>query len=168
MPLLNSKDGGVVGALSSIDQAIDNSNQQDFQRDGFIVSPISSADGNGLPSSKVRSGRKAHFERSIIHWFVPEIGIVNMYINPQRITYNDRKVIDPQRTKGGYVVQYWGEELTILNISGHTGSSGIEGINVLHEIYRAEQLNFDPIALTMAADNSISGLNDLIDSALGN
>lgn len=61
-----------------------------------------------------------------------------------------------------------GEELTTLTINGHTGSSGVEGLNVLYEIYRAEQYLFDPIALTMAADSSVTGLNDLVDSALGN
>jgi hypothetical protein len=54
-----------------------------------------------------------------------------------------------------------------LGIRGHTGSSGVEGLNVLREIYRAEQYMFDSIALTMAADSSVSGLNDLIDKAVG-
>ena len=44
-------------------------------------------------------------------------------------------------------VQYWGEELTTIAITGHTGSSGIEGINVLNDIYRGEQIAFDVIAL---------------------
>ena len=91
-----------------------------------------------------------------------------MYINPQSIAYNLKKLITNERTKGGYIVQYWGEELTTLNINGHTGGAGVEGLNVLYEIYRAEQLLFDPIALTMASDNSVSGLNSLVDNTLGN
>lgn len=51
-------------------------------------------------------------------------------------------------------MQYWGEELPILNISGTTGSSGIEGINVIEQIYRAEQYAFDGVGLTLAATNS--------------
>ena len=58
-----------------------------------------------------------------------------MYINPQQMNIDEKKVIKQQRTKGGYIIQYWGEELTTLNISGTTGSAGVEGINVLYEIY---------------------------------
>lgn len=164
MGLLNISDIGsaAAGALSS------NLGPQDFQKDGFIVPPIPSADGNGLPSSKIKSQQLAVATRSLVHWFVPEVGLINMYVNPQSINYNLKKLISKERTKGGYIVQYWGEDFTTLNIRGNTGSSGVEGLNVLQEIYRAEQLTFDPLALTMAADNSITGLNDLIDGALGN
>ncbi|CAN5950586.1 unnamed protein product [Sphagnum jensenii] len=55
-----------------------------------------------------------------------------------------------------------------LTLQGHTGSSGIEGLNVLYEVYRAEQYMFDSIALTMAADSSVSGINDLVSSAIVN
>lgn len=135
-----------------------------FEEDGFTVPPMSSASGDGLPSSKVKAQQKATTHRHIVHWFIPEVGIINMYINPQSIQYNFKKLITPERTKGGYVIQYWGEELATLNLRGHTGSSGVEGLNVLYEIYRAEQFNFDPIALTMASDSLVSGLGDTIDS----
>lgn len=160
----------LTGGSSPIDNALGRQSYtpQDFQRDGFIVPPIPNADGNGLPSSKVSSQRRGHSKRNMVHWFVPEVGVINMYINPQSIAYNYKKLINSERTKGGYVVQYWGEEFATLNIRGNTGSSGINGLNVLYEIYRAEQYMFDSIALTMAADNSVAGLSDLIDSALGN
>lgn len=92
--------------------------------------------------------------RNLIQWFVPEKGIVEMYINPQQINYQYKKQITNARTKGGYVLQYWGEELTSLAISGTTGSSGIAGINVLMDVYRNEQVQFDPYALALAADRS--------------
>ena len=44
-----------------------------------------------------------------------------------------------------------GRRIKTLVISGTTGSSGIEGINVLHDIYRNEQLNLDPLALYYTA-----------------
>jgi len=122
----------------------------------------------GLPSSKVPSQQPGSATRNIAHWFVPEVGVVNMYLNPQSIAYNLKKLITNERTKGGYIVQYWGEELTTLALRGHTGSSGVEGLNVLYEIYRAEQYLFDPIALTMAASSSLNGLNSTIDATLGN
>lgn len=176
MSFLNANDvsssqiNALQGGISSLDKTLSSSNPaaSSFQQDGFIVPPIPSADGNGLPSSKIPSMQQAFATRYTAHWYVPEVGIVNMYINPQSIGYNSKKLITPERTKGGYIIQYWGEDLTTLAIRGHTGSSGVNGLNVLYEIYRAEQYLFDPIALTMAADNSISGLGDLVDSALGN
>jgi len=65
---------------------------------------------------------------------------VEMYINPQNISYEDSKIITPTRTKGGYIIQYWGEELGTINLSGHTSSAGIEGINLLRMIYRIESI----------------------------
>lgn len=65
-----------------------------------------------------------------------------MYLNPQSFAINEQKLIKPTMTKGGYTVQYWGEELTKITANGTTGSSGIEGINVLRDIYRHEQIRF--------------------------
>jgi hypothetical protein len=156
-----------VTGTTNLNQAL-NGQSQSFQQNGFITTPIPSADGNGLPSSNIPPLQLAVPRRNIGHWFVPEVGVINMYINPQNINYGYKKIITMDRTKGGYNIQYWGEELPTLVLEGHTGSSGVEGLNVLYEIYRAEQYLFDPIALTMAADSSITGLNDLVDSALGN
>jgi hypothetical protein len=166
---------GLLDAFSNdLTSLVDNTangstyNVQDFQQNGFIVPPVATADGQGLPSQKLKKGpRKGRHTRNLIHWFVPEVGIIPMFINPQSLVENKQKLIKKERTKGGFVIQYWGEELTELSIDGHTGSSGIEGLNVLEEIYRAEQYMFDSIALTMAADSSISGINDLVDNALG-
>lgn len=104
--------------------------------------------------ARASGDRNAFFVRNMVRWFVPEVGIVEMYVNPQSIDYRDKKHISNQRTKGGYVLQYWGEELSQLNIQGTTGSSGIEGVNVLRDIYRAEQLAFDPYALSLAANRA--------------
>jgi hypothetical protein len=132
------------------------------------VAPISNASGSGLPSSNVPSQLTGTVTRNIMHWFVPQVGVINMYINPQSVKYSTSKIINKELTKGGFVIQYWGEELMTLSINGHTGSSGIEGLNVLYEIYRSEQYTFDPIGLTLAAENSISGVGDAVNSALGN
>lgn len=96
-------------------------------------------------------GRNAISVRNSIKWIIPEQPIVEMYINPENIQTGYKKVISKQRTKGGYVVQYWGEELTTLNIRGTTGTSGIEGINVLLNVYRNEQIAFDPYAIYLEA-----------------
>jgi hypothetical protein len=130
-----------------------------------IISP--NASSNTLPSSSIPYLQPGISQRQIINWFVPEVGIVNMYINPQGINYQEKKLIQSIRTKGGYTIQYWGEELQVLGIRGNTGSSGVEGLQVLEQIYRAEQLVFDPLALTMIANSSLAGLNGLVNSTLG-
>lgn len=177
MAILNQQGGignvltnALNGGTNSLDKAITSSNVNlpTFQQDGFTVSPIPNTDGNGLPSSKIPSQQFGKATRNLIHWFVPEVGIINMYVNPSSIVYNSSKIINKELTKGGFIISYHGEELTTLNISGNCGSSGVLGLNVLYEIYRSEQYTFDPIGLTMQASNSISGLNDTVDSALGN
>lgn len=153
---------------------------QDPNKDGFPLSSNIPADGNGLPSTKYREKYSGKLRRNIIKWFIPEFGIVSMYVNPQSISYSYNKLITKERTKSGYSLQYWGEELTTLNISGVTGSSGIEGINVLYEIYRAEQFAIDGAALkveaannnannlaTQAIEGAFSGLGGLIGGSLG-
>jgi hypothetical protein len=88
--------------------------------------------------------------RQLIRWRVPGLGFVDMYINPQSMNIREQKVIQKQRTKGGYVVQYWGEELITIGLSGTTGASGIEGINILRKVYRAEQDAFQQVEKTLA------------------
>lgn len=127
-----------------------------------ISAPIPpSFSGGSIRQRKISNRREnAKATRNIISWLVPEVGIVQMYINPRQITYNDKKHIQSSRTKGGYLLQYWGEELGSVSLSGTTGSSGIEGINVLYDIYRAEQLAFDPFALITEANLDKSDLGD--------
>ncbi len=171
---------GIEG-LNSVQDFLNQNNpltgeQKDsFRNNGFLLPPTYSADGNGLPYSKVPSERNAQPKRNIVTWFVPQFGIVRMYINPEQISYANKKLINKDKTKGGYTLQYWGEDLTDITISGTTGSSGIEGINLLYEIYRAEQLAFDGVGLTIAANNYnndlshnlINGIGGALGDALG-
>ncbi len=164
---LNGASDFVDDATNALNRRL-GQNSLPFEQEGFIVPPIPGADGNGLPNSKIPSNKRARSKRQMAHWFVPEVGVVNMYINPSSISYRYAKAISPQRTKGGYNIQYWGEELPNLTISGTTGTSGVEGINVLYEVYRSEQLTFDSIGLTLASAANASGVNDIVNSALGN
>lgn len=168
-----------IKTIDSAQQALNNNtpfNTSNFKSDGFAIPASYSADGNGLPFSKVPSNKEAQLKRNIITWFVPEFGIVRMYVNPSSISYAHKKLITPERTKGGYTLQYWGEQLTTLSISGTTGSAGIEGINALYEIYRAEQYAFDSVSLTLAANNASADISNnltqasasLVTQALGN
>lgn len=115
----------------------------------FTAAQGPSQSGLGTRQSRVANNRAATNTRKLMRWLVPEMPIVEMYINPQSVVYDYGKSITETRTKGGYVLQYWGEEITKLSLSGTTGSSGIEGINVLHDVYRNEQLMFDPYALAL-------------------
>jgi len=119
--------------------------------DGFQAVNVPSHSGLGTRQGRLPNRRTAVLNRKLVHWLVPEGPIIEMYINPQSIKYNYSKNIENARTKGGFVIQYWGENLTTLDIDGTTGTSGIEGINVLFDIYRNEQLAFDPFALSVAA-----------------
>lgn len=71
--------------------------------------------------------------------------IIPLYLNPQSMSIQETKIINKQLTKGGFVIQYWGEELPTISVSGTTGSGGIEAINILRSIYRHEQLQFNVI-----------------------
>jgi hypothetical protein len=125
-------------------------NAQSAVRGGNSGTNTPSSD-NPVYQSSIPNERDGVEVRKMVKWFLPETGIVEMYINPKSIKYNDKKTISKARTKGGYIFQYWGEELATLNISGTTGSSGIEGINVLYDVYRNEQIALDSLALAIEA-----------------
>jgi hypothetical protein len=76
-----------------------------------------------------------------------------MYINPQAIDISERKLITTNMTKGGYNIQYWGNQLTTFALRGETGDGGIEALNVLHDVYRSEQIALQDI-LQSAGVNS--------------
>lgn len=100
------------------------------------------ANGQTIDISPVGGIGVGTFNRKIITWTIPNQGQVQMYINPQSIQTQERKLTKETRTKGGYMVQYWGNALPEIKIQGTTGSGGIEGINVLYDIYNQEQTGF--------------------------
>jgi hypothetical protein len=157
----------VQNALNGANNPLSDVQRNQFKSDGFALPASFSADGNGLPYSKVPSSNEGQIKRNIITWFVPEFGIVRMYVNPNAITYTHKKIINKDMTKGGYSIQYWGEELTDISINGTTGSSGIEGINMLYEVYRAEQYAFDGIGLTLDANNAAADLSSNLVNGIG-
>lgn len=173
--------------LGAVNFSTGNLSNQTLTNNGFTTPDIPSADSNGLPYTKAQDNQSAINKRNIIHFFVPEFGIVRMFVNPQSISYGYNKLINRERTKSGFNLSYWGEDLLVLGVRGHTGSSGIEGINVLKQVYRAEQYAFDSVGLSLAANNanyaalqqsvsslgslvgnSISGLGGIVSSTGGN
>lgn len=108
-------------------------------------------------------------KRSLIQWEVPHVGgnqTIEMYLNPQNIQFSSRKEINRVRTKGGYFAQYWGEDLDTITMTGTTGSSAIEGINVLRDIYRSEQLALAQIVQQNPEDKRRQSLMQLAASVV--
>jgi len=108
-------------------------------------------DNNTIYSTNGQSRGYATYRRQLLRWLVPDVGYIQMYVNPQSININRAKAIKSERTKGGFVIQYWGEELTDITITGTTATSGVEGLNILHDIYRSEQIGFNTSALNAEA-----------------
>lgn len=133
----------------------------------FATDQVPSQSGLSTRQGRIRNNRPAVDTRHIMHWLVPEQPIVQMYINPQNVTYSYTKAISDQRTKGGFVLQYWGANLATLRLTGTTGTSGIEGINVLSDVYNNEQLAVDPYALFLAAQRDQTSL-EAFGSRIGN
>jgi len=159
----------INSAQNTLNQATNPLNGSLSNSPGFNAPQLPEANGNGLPYSRIASGSDGVIRRNIISWFVPQFGVAQMFINPQNISYSNKKLITKERTKGGFTLQYWGEDLTTININGTTGSSGIEGINMLYEIYRAEQYAFDAVGLTLAANNASADVaTNLVNSLGGN
>jgi hypothetical protein len=172
--------GKTLGGLEEFSGSLStmNDNLSGVSEQGFTAPNVPGGDV-GLPFTKVPYGRTAATKkngssstvtgkRHLINWFVPDLGVVRMYVNPESIRYSYRKNIKPTRTKGGFSIQYWGEEMPSFTITGSTGSSGIEGINVLYEVYRSEQYTFDTVGLTLSSNNAAANLaGNLVSSISG-
>ena len=81
------------------------------------------------------------WSRQPMIWELYDGTMIEMYVNPQSVSLQANKKISQNRTKGGFVVQYWGDELLTINLNGTTGSSGIEGIEILYDLYQSELLS---------------------------
>ena len=109
--------------------------------------------------------------------------VIPLYINPQQVVVTEAKLVKDELTKGGFMIQYWGEDLTRIDVSGVTGSGGIEAINILRDVYRNEITQFKKILLKrsynfsqeMSAEfnndsvaSAVSGIVNLIDNISNN
>jgi len=104
---------------------------------------------------------------SILSSSVGDRKIVPLYINPSQIQTNYSKNISETQTIGGFIIQYWGDRLTTISMSGTTGSGGIDAINILYEVYKSEQTSFKNLLiirkqkLEKALRESSGGTEDL-------
>ena len=120
-----------------------------------------------LPNMRVGVGI-TNRDKQIMAWKLPNGSIVQMYINPENFVVAESKQISQVRTKGGFVIQYWGDNLTRLTLSGTTGSAGVRGINVLRDVYHAENRAFEIVAGSQTNELLTTlGNNSLSDESLG-
>jgi len=156
--------GNQVVVDPSLDQSNDPLRDRNNNHEGDPQQPSIIANNPQMPS-----GLR---QRQLMRWDVPGFpSYVDMYINPQQMSIQERKIISKRRTKGGYVIQYWGEELPTINIGGSTAAAGIEGINILRDVYRAEQKAFEKVAQTLndrLGSFSLSGLAGSVRDAATN
>ena len=59
-----------------------------------------------------------------------------MYINPSRMQFNNQKLTQKSVTRGGIFYHHWGDDHTILSLSGDLGLSSMSGVKRLDEVYR--------------------------------
>src|SRR5271157_5722110 len=98
-----------------------------------------------VPNMRLAVG-VTNIDREIMTWMLPNGTTVQMFINPESFVVAESKQIQQTRTKGGFVIQMYGDNLTRLTLTGTTGSAGVKGINVLRDIYHSENRSFDVIA----------------------
>jgi hypothetical protein len=104
---------------------------------------------------------------SILSSSVGDRKIVPLYINPSQVQTNYAKNISETQTIGGFIIQYWGDKITTIAMSGTTGSGGIDAINILYEVYKSEQTSFRNLLiirrqkLEKALRESTGGTEDL-------
>ena len=83
-----------------------------------------------------------------------------MHVNPQNYSENHSKKVERIQTRGGFVEQHWGDELTEISADGSTGafmniytglSSALRHKTIawdryrdLHDLYRCNDSVFDP------------------------
>ena len=62
---------------------------------------------------------------------------VTLYINPERLSISNQKIIAKATTREGIFYHHWGDGDAVMSLSGTTGLSGMAGIKQLEEIYFA-------------------------------
>ena len=61
---------------------------------------------------------------------------ITMYINPSRLQFNNNKLVQKSITRGGIFYHHWGDDHTIMSLSGDLGLSSMSGVKRLDEVYR--------------------------------
>lgn len=78
--------------------------------------------------------------------------VIPLYLGPESFKISEQKIIKETLTKGGYIIEYWGEQMPTITANGTTGSGGILAIEILRSIYRNEQIQMENLLLQRATD----------------
>lgn len=88
-----------------------------------IVKQVSQdSDGHYYVNAPVSGGSKKVYIRDPQKSTEDDIpSVFEFYVNPQNIQTNYRKIQTEVRTRGGWEVQHWGDQLTEVRVSGKSG-----------------------------------------------
>lgn len=64
-----------------------------------------------------------------------ELYTIEMYINPNSLSFSHQKLIAKQYTRGGIFFHHYGEDAPTINIEGHSGLAGMVAIEQLEHIF---------------------------------
>lgn len=105
-----------------------------------------------------------------------EVCTVEMYINPNKLSFTHTKLISKTITRGGIFFHHYGEDTPTLQISGNTGLSGMRGIEQLEKIfnYSGTLLRYQDVGINkinngdsepreiLTLDNAITAFDNLV------
>lgn len=107
-------------------------------------SPFGVQTSNGLPSAQEISNSYMLMKQRrpfVIEFYEKSSDknpkSITMYINPERLSISNNKIIGKQITRGGIFYHHYGADHSVMTLSGTTGMSGMAGIKQLEEIYYA-------------------------------
>jgi len=124
--------------VANIDEATTTSEFLKSQRE--LVDNIYSNDNTYLSAAQEMSDSYMQMKQRIPmvmeYYQTPEeIKTIEMYINPEKLTFQNTKVIGKQYTRGGIFFHHYGEDTPTMQISGSTGMSGMRAIEQLEKIF---------------------------------
>lgn len=93
--------------------------------------------------------------------------LIPCYISPQELSVDESKIINETFTKGGFYIEYWGENLPVIRARGTSGSGGIEVIEILRAVYRNEQIQMERLLLERAREASDKSQEDINSASVG-
>ena len=91
--------------------------------------------------------------------------VIPCYISPNEFSIDEKKLITETFTKGGYIVEYWGEQLPVITGRGTTGSGGPEAVEILRSVYRNEQIQMEQLLIDRAREASQAVQSTLQDTS---
>lgn len=96
---------------------------------------------------------------------------IEMYINPDGLSFQAQKVVSKQITRGGIFYHHWGDDHPTLQLSGTTGYSFMKGIEQLEKIYhysgtllRYKNVGPDVVNNGEQSDYNVISYSDPLDS----